>query len=436
LTELDKLSVIGVQQIDRVVEVVDETLKGNSVRLLGEKKIKDETGKRTKRKAGGADLSLPKIRKNEFIEIIPINTGCLNQCTYCKTKHARGDLGSYTVADIVSRIRQVREDKQVKEIWLTSEDTGAYGLDIDTNISDLLEEICHVLDEDGTDVMVRIGMTNPPYILNHLETIAKALNHPKVYAFLHIPVQSASDKVLNDMKRKYTVKDFETVVEYMLDHVPRIHIATDIICGFPTETDECFDKTLELIEKFKFPAVNISQFYSRPGTIAARMKKLDTKIVKDRSRRLTKLFKSYILFGDRIGEIHNVLITEKAKDNWHFVGHNKTYDHFLVAPLETENNMIDLMGLCVEVEIVSVGKYFIKGDLTSSCQKQLIQGIWDKTFHCPTGCLDGNTTQRSNNNILENFGAYFPYLRLLFVFSTTIFTLFVVVFGRFDVNLH
>merc|ERR1719427_1514772 len=77
------LSIIGVQQIDRVVEVVEETLKGNSVRLLGQKK---EKGK----KIGGADLSLPKIRRNPLIEIISVNTGCLNACTYCKTRHARG----------------------------------------------------------------------------------------------------------------------------------------------------------------------------------------------------------------------------------------------------------------------------------------------------------------------------------------------------------
>uniref|UniRef100_A0A0P4W9U7 MTTase N-terminal domain-containing protein n=1 Tax=Scylla olivacea TaxID=85551 RepID=A0A0P4W9U7_SCYOL len=91
---LEGLSVIGVQQIDRVVEVVEETLKGNSVRLLGQKK---EAGKKT----GGASLLLPKVRRNPLIEIISINTGCLNQCSYCKTKHARGELGSYSIGEVV-----------------------------------------------------------------------------------------------------------------------------------------------------------------------------------------------------------------------------------------------------------------------------------------------------------------------------------------------
>lgn len=110
------LSIIGVQQIDRVVEVVEETLKGNTVKLLGTKK---ENGK----KVGGASLLLPKVRRNPLIEIIAINTGCLNQCTYCKTKHARGDLGSYPPQDIVARAVQAF-DEGVVEIWLTSEDTG------------------------------------------------------------------------------------------------------------------------------------------------------------------------------------------------------------------------------------------------------------------------------------------------------------------------
>lgn len=140
---LDGVSVVGVQQIDRVVEVVEHTLNGNSVRLLKQKTRKDETGSsRRKRKDGGAKLNLPKIRRNPLIEICPISTGwyvyvchrnpfwlcvfSLNTCTYCKTKHARADLGSYATEEILTRLREVRE-QGVREVWLTSEDTGAYG---------------------------------------------------------------------------------------------------------------------------------------------------------------------------------------------------------------------------------------------------------------------------------------------------------------------
>lgn len=115
-TFVQGLSIIGVQQIDRVVEVVEETLKGNTVRLLG-------TKRQNGRKMGGASLLLPKVRRNPLIEIIAINTGCLNQCTYCKTKHARGDLGSYPPEEILARAEQAFQEGVV-EIWLTSEDTG------------------------------------------------------------------------------------------------------------------------------------------------------------------------------------------------------------------------------------------------------------------------------------------------------------------------
>lgn len=97
---VSNLSIIGVQQIDRVVEVVEETFKGNVVQLLGERK----TGKK---RDGGAPLNLPKIRRNPLVEVVPISTGCLNQCTYCKTKHARGNLGSYPKDVIVERVRGV-----------------------------------------------------------------------------------------------------------------------------------------------------------------------------------------------------------------------------------------------------------------------------------------------------------------------------------------
>lgn len=116
------LSIVGVQQIDRIVEVVEETLKGNTVKLMGTKKA---NGK----KIGGASLLLPKVRRNPLIEIIAINTGCLNQCTYCKTKHARGELGSYPPEEIVERAR-VAFEEGVVEIWLTSEDTGRHSKQI------------------------------------------------------------------------------------------------------------------------------------------------------------------------------------------------------------------------------------------------------------------------------------------------------------------
>ncbi|XP_037085173.1 threonylcarbamoyladenosine tRNA methylthiotransferase-like [Pollicipes pollicipes] len=334
------LSVIGVQQIDRVVEVVEETLKGHTVRLYGQKKD-------GAKKLGGAPLLLPKIRKNPLVEIIPINTGCLNQCTYCKTKHARGELGSYPIEEIVARAEQAFSEG-VCELWITSEDTGAYGLDIGVTLPQLLWRLVEVV-PDGC--MLRVGMTNPPYILDHLEEIARILSHPNVYAFLHVPVQSGSDAVLEDMKREYFVRDFRRVVNFLKERVPGMTICTDIICGFPTESEHDFERTLELCAEYKFPSLFINQFYPRPGTPAANMQRVPTQEVKRRTRALTDLFHSYRPYDQLVGQRQRVLVTEISHDKQFYVGHNKAYQQVLV-PMEA-----DFMGKLVTVEIVSASKF-------------------------------------------------------------------------------
>ncbi|XP_071409274.1 threonylcarbamoyladenosine tRNA methylthiotransferase [Pithys albifrons albifrons] len=341
---LKGLSIIGVQQIDRVVEVVEETIKGHSVRFLGQKK---DHGKRL----GGARLDLPKIRRNPLIEIISINTGCLNACTYCKTKHARGDLASYPIEELVDRARQSFQEG-VCEIWLTSEDTGAYGRDIGTDLPTLLWRLVEVIPEGA---MLRLGMTNPPYILEHLEEMAKILSHPRVYAFLHIPVQSGSDSVLMDMRREYCVADFRQVVDFLKEKVPGITIATDIICGFPGETDEDFQETVRLVEQYRFPSLFINQFYPRPGTPAAKLPQVPPAVKKQRTKDLSQLFHSYNPYDHKVGERQRVLVTEESFDSNYYVAHNPFYEQVLVPkdPL--------LMGKMVEVNIYEAGKHFLKG---------------------------------------------------------------------------
>ncbi|KAL7156145.1 hypothetical protein ABFS83_03G123200 [Erythranthe nasuta] len=341
LKELDGVSIVGVQQIDRVVEVVEETLKGHEVRLLTRKTL--------------PALDLPKVRKNMFVEILPINVGCLGACTYCKTKHARGHLGSYTVDGLVGRVRSVIADG-VKEIWLSSEDTGAYGRDIGVNLPILLNSLVAELPSDGS-TMLRIGMTNPPYILEHLKEIAEVLRHPCVYSFLHVPVQSGSDRVLTAMNREYTVGEFRTVVDTLMELVPGMQIATDIICGFPGETDEDFEETVNLIKDYKLPQVHISQFYPRPGTPAARMKKVPSNIVKRRSRELTIVFESFTPYVGMEGQTERIWITDIATDGSHLVGHTKGYIQVLVVGPES------MLGSSATVKITSVGRWSVFGEV-------------------------------------------------------------------------
>ncbi|KAF7009240.1 hypothetical protein CFC21_023806 [Triticum aestivum] len=341
LKELEGISIIGVQQIDRVVEVVEETLKGHEVRLLSRKTL--------------PSLDLPKVRKNKFIEILPINVGCLGACTYCKTKHARGHLGSYSIDSLVDRVKIVVSEG-VREIWLSSEDTGAYGRDIGTNLPNLLNAIVAELPADRS-TMLRIGMTNPPFILEHLNEIASVLRHPCVYTFLHVPVQSGSDAVLKAMNREYTVSEFRMVVDTLCELVPGMQIATDIICGFPGETDEDFVETVNLIKEYQLPQVHISQFYPRPGTPAARMKKVPSIEVKKRSRELTSVFEAFSPYEGLKGKVERIWITEIATDGVHLVGHTKGYIQVLVIAPDS------MLGTSADAKITSVGRWSVFGEV-------------------------------------------------------------------------
>ena len=126
---------------------------------------------------------------------------------------------AYFYIHIIFLFKKMQEG--VVEIWLTSEDTGAYGRDIGVTLPDLLNELIKVIPEG---CRLRLGMTNPPYILDHLEAIAKIMNSDRVYKFLHVPIQSGSDAVLSDMKREYTADDFSRVVNVLRQKVPGITI--------------------------------------------------------------------------------------------------------------------------------------------------------------------------------------------------------------------
>ncbi|KAI8040094.1 threonylcarbamoyladenosine tRNA methylthiotransferase [Drosophila gunungcola] len=378
---LSGLSVIGVQQIDRVVEVVEETLKGHSVQLLQNKK------KVHGRRLAGASLSLPKVRKNPLIEIISINSGCLNQCTYCKTKHARGDLASYPPEEVVERARQSFAEGCC-EIWLTSEDTGAYGRDIGNSLPELLWQLVEVIPEH---CMLRVGMTNPPYILEHLEEVAKVLQHPRVYSFLHVPVQSGSDSVLGEMKREYCRQDFEHVVDFLRKRVPGVTIATDIICGFPTETEADFEETMTLCAKYQFPSLFINQFFPRPGTPAAKMERIPANLVKKRTKRLTDLFYSYEPYANRTGEIYTVLVTEVSHDKLHYVGHNKSYEQVLLPMRE------NLLGTRVHVRITSASKFSMVGEILDD------ERDWTRCANKLEGTEEVQILTRSREKLIQRY---------------------------------
>ncbi|MBS3066989.1 radical SAM protein [Candidatus Pacearchaeota archaeon] len=230
------------------------------------------------------------IRTRKDIGIVQISQGCLNYCTFCSTKLARGNLKSYRIGDIKRQFESLIKDG-CKTIYLTSQDNGCYGKDIGTNLPELIKELLSV----GVfeDYKIRIGMMNPWHLRKVLSGLIEVYKDKRIQPFLHIPVQSGSEKVLKDMKRIHTVSEFKEAVQIFRKEIPNIDIATDIIVGFPTETEQDFQETYNLIKEVKPEVINVASFSSRPGTKAAQKKQIPTEIVKQRTKKLNDLYLSY-----------------------------------------------------------------------------------------------------------------------------------------------
>lgn len=243
--------------------------------------------------------------------ILPIAQGCLGNCSYCITKVARGDLRSYSPDRLLHRYGSFLEHG-TREILVTAQDTAAYGQDIGTTLPELLRSM---LSREG-DYRLRIGMADPQSVFRVQEDLCELMDDERIYRFLHIPVQSGSDDVLRRMRRKYTVEKFFELVDYLRAAVPDISIATDLICGFPGESDEDHAKSVELVKTLRGDTVNITRFSSRPGTDAAKMEQVHGRISAKRSAELTMVKNSTELDVNNalVDRTFGALATEKGKE--------------------------------------------------------------------------------------------------------------------------
>lgn len=320
-------SVIGPHSIDKVVFAAIAALQGRKAVSIGG---------RTKPK-----VCLPRLRRNSTIWIIPISSGCVSNCSYCSVKLARGKLFSYPSDLIFKEASQAIQDKY-KELYVTSQDNSCYGKDIGKNLPDLLNRICKI----NGKFFIRVGMMNPSHTKGILDKLLIAYKNREIFKFLHLPVQSGSGKILKKMKREYKVEDFVEIVEKFRTHFPSITIATDIIVGFPGETEDDFKMTVKLVKKIMPDVVNISKFGIRPGTEAEKMEQLDRKLINRRSAFLHRLVKKISLERNRrwIDWEGEILIDENIEGG--VVGRNFAYKPIV---LKTKEN---LFGKFVNVEIV------------------------------------------------------------------------------------
>ena len=268
--------------------------------------------------------------KGKITGIIPISEGCLGSCTYCCVKNARGPLNCYKPQNIIENVRyQLRQG--IKQIYLTSQDCSTYIYD-NTRLIDIIQEIVRL----DYEFFLRIGMLNPKFIVDNFEQVISIIKFDKVYQFLHIPIQSGSDIVLKKMSRPYLISEIAEKLKQLRKEFPYMTISTDIICGFPGETEEEFEKTINLIKWLNPEILNISQFTPRPGTKAKNMKQLKGRIIKERSIRLSKVFRESLItinekWQDWEGKV--LLLHEGTAFNQDF-GRNFAYKNIFIENFE------------------------------------------------------------------------------------------------------
>jgi MiaB-like tRNA modifying enzyme len=284
---------------------------------------------------------------------VAIAEGCLLSCSYCITHFARGKLRSFPIQGITRDVCSALQ-QGCAEIQLTAQDTAAYGLDTGTNLGSLLSKVCAL---NGL-FRVRVGMMNPATLQKNIDPILTAYHHQKIYKFLHLPVQSGDDRILQAMNRGYTIHDFLSLIKRFKATFPTLTLSTDVIIGFPTETEEQFNSTIELMKRIEPDIVNITRFSARPLTEAKTMKgRIPTHIVKERSQRMTTLCSQISLKknSEHVGKHYTILVTERGKKGT-FTGRTDSYKQVVLRePVR--------LGNFVSVEITDAAPTYIVGKL-------------------------------------------------------------------------
>ena len=330
-------SMVGPDDLLSIVDVVESALVGLRVEAVD---------------GGPLDKScLPRVRRNPVIHIAPIASGCLGDCSYCIVKHARGRLNSFPSEMIVEDARRAIEGG-CREIWVTAEDTASYR-DGDIRLPGLLDSITGL---EGR-FYVRVGMMTPNQAGPILDDLIDAYRSDKVFKFLHVPVQSGNDEVLRRMNRRYTVSDFTGLVARFGEAITDLSLSTDIICGFPGETEGQFADSVRLVEEMQPDALNISRFWPRPGTEAAELEgQLHGRETKVRSRELSSLWRSLLAERNRswVGWEGEAVIDEEGRDGT-MVGRNLAYKPIVVkAPVQ--------LGDFVTVKVTEAGGSYLLGE--------------------------------------------------------------------------
>ena len=308
-------------------------------------------------KPGEVVEQLPVKRNNEYKAFVNIIYGCDKFCTYCIVPYTRGKERSRKFDEVIKECKQL-VDLGYQEITLLGQNVNAYGKDLDEghDFADLMEEVA------------KLGIPRLRFTTSHpwdfsskmIDIIAK---YPNIMKFIHLPVQSGNDEILRKMGRRYTRTDYLNLVKEMREKIPGLSLSTDIIVGFPNETEEQFLDTLSLVDIVKYEAAFTFIYSPRKGTPAAKME--DNVPYEDKSRRFKELVKHLEVniekySADMVGKTYDVLVDGESKNNKDMMsGYTET------------NKMVhfkgdkSLIGKIVKVKINESHTYSLIGELVN-----------------------------------------------------------------------
>ena len=262
---------------------------------------------------------------------IKIQDGCNNFCSYCIIPYLRGRSRSRSVESIIKEVESLSDD--IKEIVLTGINVTDFKIDGQRGLLILLQK----LDKFGK----RLRLSSIEETLVDEEFVKGLKNLNNFCPHFHLSLQSGSEKVLKDMNRKYKPNDFENSVKLIRKYFPNAGITTDVIVGFPTETENLFEETKIFIEKIKFSALHIFQYSKREGTVASRLKDNLPMIKKERSNILEKLDKKFKEDFIKQNDFGKVLVEEKVGD--YYVGYTENYIKcFISSKKDLLNKIVDV----------------------------------------------------------------------------------------------
>lgn len=305
---------------------------------------------------GNVIENIPVKRDNKYTAWVNIQYGCDKFCTYCIVPYTRGKQRSRRPEDIIMEVRELYNNGY-QEVTLLGQNVNAYGKDLDINY-----DFATLLGEVSQTGIPRVRfMTSHPWDFTDkmIEVISKCEN---IMPYIHLPIQSGSDRILKLMGRKYTKEEYLELVKKIRNKIPGVSITTDIIVGFPGETEEDFLETLEVVNLVKYDLAYTFIFSPREGTPASKMKdETSVEVKKERLNRLNELINKYALESNKkmLDKMVDVLITGESLKKGKYMGYS---DNMKLVNVKGDESCL---GKIVPVKITDAKTWSLDGEVVN-----------------------------------------------------------------------